>query len=137
MVWFHRAAVVASRLSNTASRAGWLIAGFYIPLVNLVMPYRQVRDLAPHRDAEQRLVKRWFGVYIALIVVRVIERIALSGGRYDAASLAHGATAFAIAKAVLAIAWVLTFRPVMRSVSDQHAAALAARAAAGQPNVTS
>ncbi|MFN8026494.1 MAG: DUF4328 domain-containing protein [Acidimicrobiia bacterium] len=59
IIWSHRSAKNALALGRTGARQtpGWVIAGWLIPIVNIVLPYQTVSDLwrstapdAPHGD---------------------------------------------------------------------------------------
>ena len=66
IVWFYRAALVASRLSIPARRAPiWAAIGFVIPVVNFWFPYQAALDMLPAGHAGRRLVGWWWAGWLS------------------------------------------------------------------------
>jgi hypothetical protein len=56
-IWQYRSAIVARRLGYPARRSpGWGIGAWFVPVVNLWMPYQAVRDLLPPGHPDRRRV---------------------------------------------------------------------------------
>jgi len=65
VLWAHRAATVARNLGYPARRSpAWVVAGWFVPVVNFWFPYQSVRDCLPPHNPERRTVGRWWTLYL-------------------------------------------------------------------------
>jgi hypothetical protein len=65
-VWQHRAASAARALGFPAHRSpAWGVGSWFVPVVNLWMPYGAVRDCLPPDDPHRAHVLRWWLAWIA------------------------------------------------------------------------
>jgi hypothetical protein len=65
LIWQFRAASSARALGFRATHSpGWGVGCWFVPVVNLWMPYQALRDCLPHDDPHRPLVLRWwlFGI---------------------------------------------------------------------------
>lgn len=64
--WFYQAARVAKAGGIPSRRSpGWAIGGFFIPVVNLWFPFRSAANLVPAEAPSQRLVWRWWALWVS------------------------------------------------------------------------
>ena len=61
LIWQYRAAILARELGYTATRSpGWGVAVWFLPVVNLWMPYQALRDLLPSaHPVRRRVLAAW------------------------------------------------------------------------------
>lgn len=60
-VWQHRAASTARSLGLPATHSpAWGVGSWFVPIVNLWMPYQAIRDCLPPADPHRPLVLRWW-----------------------------------------------------------------------------
>jgi hypothetical protein len=65
-VWQHRAASAARALGWPAKRSpGWGVGSWFVPIVNIWMPYQAIRDCMPPEDPNRSLVLRWWLIFTA------------------------------------------------------------------------
>ncbi len=126
LVWLHRASKNVPALGNPKSKVeftpGWAVGWFFIPLANLVMPYRAVREVWEKSDPAVRsesdvmftppssggLLLAWWVCWIASNVVsNIAVRLQADAHTYDAARSVAGVVIFSdlidILAAVLAL----------------------------------
>lgn len=107
-------ALGASQLKYSA---GWTIASFFIPLVNLYVPYEAVRDiyrfsLADDRDERSPprgtpIVSWWWTCTITWWGIVLIARMLLARIRFDYTFFLFGLAPFVYAiSSVLAVIWI-------------------------------
>jgi hypothetical protein len=117
-VWQHRAATAARALGFPATRTpGWGVGCWFVPIVNLWMPYQAIRDCLPPDDPNRRLVLRWWLVFLAAGWV--------TAGAGVAAFFSTGvALGIAIPAAVLCVALLATAQQMVAAIGSAHRAAL-------------
>jgi len=60
-MWQHRAASSARSLGLPSTHSpGWGVGSWFVPIVNLWMPYQAIRDCLPPDDPNRRFVLRWW-----------------------------------------------------------------------------
>jgi hypothetical protein len=121
-IWQHRAASAARALGFPATRSpGWGVGCWFVPIVNLWMPYQAIRDCLPPDDPNRRLVLRWWLTFLAAGWV--------TAGAGVAAFFSTGvALGIAIPAAVLCVALLAAARQVVAAIGTAHRAALAPHA---------
>jgi hypothetical protein len=121
-IWQYRAASAARALGFPALRSpGWGVGCWFVPIVNLWMPYQAVRDCLPPDDPNRRLVLRWWLTLLAMGW--------LSTGAGIAAFFSTGAAlGLGIPAAVLCVAVLAAAPQVVAAIGAAHRAALAPHA---------
>lgn len=65
LIWQYRAAMVAKGLGFPARHSpGWGVASWFVPIVQVWMPYQAVRDLLPLEHPTRRKLAYWWGLGI-------------------------------------------------------------------------
>jgi hypothetical protein len=60
-IWQHRAASAARALGLPARHSpGWGVGSWFVPVVNLFVPYQAIRDCLPPGDPTRKLVLAWW-----------------------------------------------------------------------------
>jgi Domain of unknown function (DUF4328)/Protein of unknown function (DUF2510) len=60
-MWQHRAAMTARALGLPFTHSpGWGVGSWFVPIVNLWMPYQAIRDCLPPDDPNRTLILRWW-----------------------------------------------------------------------------
>jgi hypothetical protein len=73
--WCYRAADSAAKLGIPLRRSpGWALGSWYVPIVNLWWPAQNIRTFVPD-DRFGAEVWRWWGIYLAQLVVLVAAEI--------------------------------------------------------------
>jgi len=123
-MWQHRAAVAARALGLPATHSpGWGVGSWFVPVVNLWMPYQAIRDCLPPDDPHRPLVLRWWLVLTATWL--------LTGTAGVVAYFSSGAAlGIGIPAAVACVGLLATAPQVVASVRAAHLAALPPRAGA-------
>jgi hypothetical protein len=68
LVWQYRSARAAGALGYPASHSpGWGVVWWFIPVVNLWMPYQAIRDLLPPGNAHRRTVLQWWWLLLVSV----------------------------------------------------------------------
>jgi hypothetical protein len=122
-LWNHKAAEVARNLGYPAKRSsGWVVAGWFVPIVNFWFPYQAVRDCLPPRHPARSKVSMWWtvdlvGSFLAIPIVIV---------SVFSTPLAF---AFTLPWLILCAFEVLLFLQVVDAIADDHAAAINRRGA--------
>jgi hypothetical protein len=66
-VWQFRAASAARAMGLPAKRSpGWGVGFWFIPVVNLWMPYQAIRDCLAHDDPKRAMVLRYWLLYVGM-----------------------------------------------------------------------
>jgi Domain of unknown function (DUF4328)/Protein of unknown function (DUF2510) len=118
LIWQIRAARSARALGFPATHSpGWGVGCWFVPVVNLWMPYQAVRDCLPPGDPGRPLVLRWWLVFLAAYAFSTATALVA----FFSSSLA---LVFAVPTAVLALGLVATAQGVVITISAQHRAAL-------------
>jgi len=82
LLWFHRCALVARRVSGPMRLGtGWAYGGWFLPFANLVLPGRVAVDTwragdSPGQRGSTLVPRAWWGAFLVLIVA---SRVATSG----------------------------------------------------------
>jgi hypothetical protein len=112
LMWQHRAATRARRLGYPATHSpGWGVGAWFVPVVNLWMPYQALRDcLPPHHPARANALRSWVS-YLSLGLLNGAALICFIFDRglgfvFMAAVVVAGA--FCIWNARIAMAGVIT-----------------------------
>jgi hypothetical protein len=123
-MWQYRAASAARALGFPATHSpGWGVGSWFVPIVNLWMPYQAIRDCLPPDDPNRRLVLRWW--------LTLLAAGWLSTGAGVAAFFSTGvALGFGIPAAVLCVALLAAAPQVVVAIGAAHRAALAPQAGA-------
>ncbi len=67
-IWQHRAATAARSLGYPAARSpAWGVGCWFVPIVNLWMPYGAVRDCLPPDHPERARVLRWWVAWLCTV----------------------------------------------------------------------
>jgi hypothetical protein len=123
-MWQYRAASAARALGFPAKHsAGWGVGCWFVPIVNLWMPYQAIRDCLPPDDPKRRLILRWW--------LTLLATGWLSAGAGAAAFFSTGvALGFGIPAAALCVALLAAAPQVVVAIGAAHRAALAPNAGA-------
>jgi hypothetical protein len=116
-IWQFRAAKAARALGLPATHsAGWGVGSWFVPIVDLWMPYQAIRDCLAADDPNRALVLRWW----LLLVATRYGSLALGFSALFSSSIAFG---LAIPVAIVAV-WLLATAPrVVVAVTSAHRAA--------------
>ncbi len=118
LIWQFRAATAAQALGYPAKRSpGWGVGCWFVPIVNLWMPYQAIRDCLAPDDPRRRLVLRWWLVWIGTQIFTVAATVAALASSLIALGIA-------LVGAMFALAVIATARQVVAIVSDAHRTAL-------------
>ena len=117
LVWQFRAATAAQGMGLPAKRSpGWGVAFWFIPVVNLWMPYQAIRDCLAPGDPNRAGVLRYWLCYVGLEVGTVLTILTLFFSTFTG-------VVFAILTALCALG-VIAFAPrVVISIAAAHRAA--------------
>jgi Domain of unknown function (DUF4328)/Protein of unknown function (DUF2510) len=112
LVWQYRAAQVARALRYPAAHSpGWGVGCWFVPVVNLWMPYQALRDCLPPGHRARRYVLSTWIMYLSVAVLGTATVVALVGAPdlgvalvflWVAAQLLLGLNAYRAAKAIAA-----------------------------------
>ena len=117
-VWQFRAATAARAMGLPAKRSpGWGVAFWFIPIVNLWMPYQAIRDCLAHGDPNRAMVLRYWLLYIGTVVGAALTIFGLM------ISTPVGVV-FAIVAGLSALGVLSTAPRVVRSIAVAHRAAV-------------
>lgn len=80
-IWQHRVATVARSLRYPARHSpGWGVGSWFVPVVNLWMPYQAVRDcLPPGHPARRYVLYAWLALLLTSILLVPATLVALVG----------------------------------------------------------
>jgi hypothetical protein len=119
-IWQHRAATAARSLGFPARRSpAWGVGSWFVPVVNLWMPYGALRDCLPPGDPNRAHVLRW---WIAWMVAWWLTTAAAI-----CALVSTGAALVVSILAALALLTVIAWAPgVVSAIGAAHREALAA-----------
>ena len=66
LIWQHRAASAGRALGIPSNQSpAWGVGSWFVPIVNLWIPYLAVRDCLPPEDTHRRLVLHWWLTWLA------------------------------------------------------------------------
>ena len=75
-IWQHRAATAARSLGYPAARSpGWGVGCWFVPIVNLWMPYGAVRDCLPPDHPERARVLRWWVAWLCTVYLGLLSTV--------------------------------------------------------------
>ncbi len=117
-IWQHRAASAARALGLPADKSpAWGVGCWFVPIVNLWMPYGAIRDCLPPGDPHRARVLRW---WIALLVA-----ISLYAAANICSLISTGlALALSIPAAVAALAFLAWSPGIVVAIAAAHRAAV-------------
>jgi hypothetical protein len=121
-IWQHRAATAARSLGFPAKHSpGWGVGSWFVPIVNLWMPYQAIRDCLPPHDPRRALVVRWWLVLTATwLLTSVAGLVALFSS--------DAALGIGIPAAVACVGLLATAPQVVTAIRSAHGASLAPHA---------
>jgi hypothetical protein len=77
LIWQYRAASSARALGYEATHSpGWGVGCWFVPIVNLWMPYQAIRDCLPPDDPHRPLVLRWWLIVLGAEILTFVAKIA-------------------------------------------------------------
>jgi hypothetical protein len=120
-IWQHRAATAARALGFPSRRSpGWGVGAWFVPIVNLWIPYGAIRDCLPAGDPQRAHVLRW---WIAWVI-----GFALSFGASLCALFSTGVALAVSVPAAIALLAVMAWAPgVVVSIAVAHRRAISVR----------
>ena len=130
LVWQYRSAKVAVSLGYPARVSpGWGVAFWFIPVLQLWLPYLAVRDLLAKGHPMRRLIGYWWcSVIVALLLESALPLLL---------AFAHGVGVALIAPEVGALVVLgILLRAIVIGVAAAHSAALSANATGEAPGRT-
>jgi hypothetical protein len=75
-IWQHRAATAARSLGYPAARSpAWGVGCWFVPIVNLWMPYGAVRDCLPPDHPERARVLRWWVAWLCTVYLSLLSTV--------------------------------------------------------------
>jgi Domain of unknown function (DUF4328)/Protein of unknown function (DUF2510) len=117
-IWQYRAASAARALGVPAKHSpGWGVGSWFVPVVNIWMPYQAIRDCLAPEDPNRPLVLRWWLIFTATWILNA----AASAASFFSSGVALG---LAIPAAVVAVGLLATAPQVVASIGAAHRAAL-------------
>jgi hypothetical protein len=120
-MWQHRAASTARSLGYAAKHSpGWGVGCWFVPIVNLWMPYQAIRDCLAPGDPNRRLVKQFWFCFIGQQVF--LPAVIVTGFFSSGVSLA-----LSIPGALLALGLVSTAPRFVTAIAAAHREAVASR----------
>jgi hypothetical protein len=117
-MWQFRAASAARALGLPHTHSpGWGVGSWFVPVVNIWMPYQALRDCLPAVDPNRGLILRWWLMVLGAEVLTTAAAIAalFSGG------VSFG---FSIPAAVLAVGMLATGPRVVSVIESAHSGLL-------------
>jgi hypothetical protein len=118
LIWQHRAASSARALGLRATHSpGWGVGCWFVPIVNLWMPYQAIRDCLPPDDPHRPLVLRWWLIFIGAEVLLFAALVAA----WFSSPVALG---ISIPAAVLGLGLLASAPQVVGAISAAHRAAI-------------
>jgi hypothetical protein len=116
-IWQHRAASAARALGFPADRSpAWGVGCWFVPIVNLWMPYGAIRDCLPPGNPHRPRVLHW---WIALLAAQVLYAAA----SFCALASSGLALAVSIPAALAALALIALSPGVVAAIAASHRAA--------------
>ncbi len=121
-IWQHHAASAARALGLPSRRSpAWGVGSWFVPIVNLWVPYSAVRDLLPPDDPHRARVLRWWIAWLLTVFV--------SGAAGLCALFSTGAALVLSIPAALACLAVVAWAPgIVTAVAAAHREAMAHQA---------
>jgi hypothetical protein len=120
-IWQHRAASAGRALGFPADRSpAWGVGCWFVPVVNLWMPYSAIRDCLPPDDPHRPRVLQWWIAFLAAWVLS-------TAAGFCALASSGLALGVSIPAALAALAVIALSPSVVAAIAGAH------RAAAGRP----
>ena len=122
LIWQHRAASAGRALGIPSNQSpAWGVGSWFVPIVNLWIPYLAVRDCLPPEDTHRRLVLHWWLTWLAAGFV---------GAAAGISALFSSGTALALSiPAVAADLAVIAWAPrIVSAIATSHRSAMDALA---------
>jgi hypothetical protein len=117
-MWQFRAASAARAMGLPAKRSpGWGVGFWFIPVVNLWMPYQAIRDCLAHNDPNRAMVLRYWLLYVGMGIGAALTIIGLM------VSTPVGVV-FALGAGLCALGVLATAPRVVMSIAVAHRAAV-------------
>jgi hypothetical protein len=124
-VWQHRAASAARALGLPATHSpGWGVGCWFVPFVNLFMPYQAIRDCLPAGHPGRRLVLGWWLLLMGCWTTSLAAEI----GAFFSRPVALG---FGVPAMIFSLGLLATAPRIVSAISESH------QVLAGQANVPS
>jgi hypothetical protein len=118
LIWQFRAASAARALGFRATHSpGWGVGCWFVPVVNLWMPYQALRDCLPHDDPHRPLVLR---CWLLAIAAQFLAQAALAAALFSSPV----ALVISIPAGICAIGLVATAPRVVVAISTAHRTAI-------------
>jgi hypothetical protein len=119
LVWQHRAASAGRALGIPSGQSpAWGVGAWFVPVVNLWIPYHAVRDCLPPGDSHRPRVLQWWIAWVLAFGIGVAFGI-------TALFSSGGALALAIPIAVLDLAIIAWAPGIVNAIASAHQSALA------------
>jgi hypothetical protein len=113
-IWQYRAASASRSLGLPSTRSpGWGVGCWFVPVVNLWMPYEAIRDCLPADDPNRRLILRW---WLSVVGGQVLAATATATAFFSGAV----SLAFSIPAALFALGIVANAPRVVQSITAAH-----------------
>jgi len=115
-VWQHRAASAARALGLPARHSpGWGVGSWFVPVVNLFMPYQAIRDCLPAGHPTRKIVLAWWLILMGAWTTALSAQIAIYFSR-------PVALAFGIPSLLFAAGLLATAPRMVASIAAEHRA---------------
>ncbi len=116
-IWQHRAASAARALGLSATHSpAWGVGSWFVPIVNLWMPYQAIRDCLPPDDTGRPLVLQWWlalmGAWSLSVLAEILSFFSSGAG-----------LGVAIPAALFCLLLLATAPRVVTSIATAHRAA--------------
>ncbi len=124
LVWQHRAASAARALGIPSDHSpGWGVGSWFVPIVNLWIPYQAVRNCLPPGDPHRPRVLHWWIAWLVTVFV---------GGAFGVTALFSTGAALALAIPVaLADLAIIAWAPgIVAAIGASHREAMSHQAEA-------
>jgi hypothetical protein len=121
-IWQYRAASAARALGYPAARSpGWGVGCWFVPIVNLWMPYGAVRDCLPPGHPERARVLRWWVAWLCTAYLSLLSSVFafFSSGAALAVSVPAALAALAV------MAWAPGIVTAIGTAHREHVSSLA------------
>ena len=114
-VWQHRAASAGRALGLPSTHSpAWGVGSWFVPVVNLWMPYQAIRDCLPPDDPNRTLVLRWWLILMGAWITALGAEIAIFFSEPVALGFAIPAALFALGLLATAPRMVVSGGPATR-----------------------
>jgi len=118
LIWQFRAASAARGLGIRATHSpGWGVGCWFVPIVNLWMPYQALRDCLPHDDPHRPLVLR---CWLLALAAQFLAQAAIAAALFSSPV----ALGISIPAGICAIGLVATAPRVIVAISAAHETAI-------------